>query len=95
MFVQKIWRYRQRPLCVKFCCITNLYLEPDAVSSKLTYIQHMLTQVVACVFFIYAAIMTLLICVEMVTFIFKSPHREDSEMFWKFVCNFQIRVSYT
>ena len=39
MFIQKIWLYMQRPLRVKFCCILNTYLEPEAIASKLKYTQ--------------------------------------------------------
>jgi len=62
MLIQKIWRYRQRPVCGKFCCITNKYLEPVAIEIKLKYTQHIWTLVVAYIFFIYAAIMTLWAC---------------------------------
>jgi len=30
----------------------------------------------------------------MVTLIFKSLRKEDSEMFWKLVCSFEIRFFY-
>jgi hypothetical protein len=51
-------------MCEIFLYYKYMSLEPEAITSKLKYIQCMWTQVVACVFSIniYAAIMTLLVC---------------------------------
>jgi len=47
-----------------------MYLEADAVASKLKYTQQMWTQVVACVF-LFTLQWWHYKCVEMITFIFK------------------------